>query len=89
MTRITAFLRNVPVLAGVSEPLLERLSEQLRELDVKASLVDPTGQLGADGRRNGRERPPPLGETLARVLLLGSSNTSESARRYANACNPI
>jgi predicted acylesterase/phospholipase RssA len=27
---------------------------------------------------------PSLGETLARVLLLGSSNTSENARRHAD-----
>ncbi len=29
-------------------------------------------------------RPPSLGETLTRVLLLGSSNTSESARLHAD-----
>jgi NTE family protein len=29
-------------------------------------------------------RTPSLGETLARVLLIGSTNTSESARRHAD-----
>ena len=32
----------------------------------------------------GSDRPPPLGETLARVLLLGSSKTSDAARRHAD-----
>ncbi len=37
-------------------------------------------------RRNGRAtpRPPSLGETLTRVLLLGSSNTSQAASRHAD-----
>ena len=29
-------------------------------------------------------RPPRLGETLTRVLLLGSENTTEAARRHAD-----
>jgi predicted acylesterase/phospholipase RssA len=29
-------------------------------------------------------RTPSLGETLARVLLIGSTNTSENARRHAD-----
>ena len=42
------------------------------------------------GKRQGRryafgsDRPPRLGETLTRVLLLGSSKTSEAARRHAD-----
>ena len=31
-----------------------------------------------------RDRPPRLAETLARVLLLGSQNTAEAARRHAD-----
>ncbi len=61
-------------------------------VDVKATLEQPggTGQPKAPeslaGAPNG-ERPariPSLGETLTRVLLLGSSNTSEAARRHAD-----
>ena len=38
----------------------------------------------ADGQAEPELRTPSLGETLARVLLLGSSNTSETARRHAD-----
>jgi NTE family protein len=55
-------------------------------VDVKASFERPS----ADGAKR-REPPadsaprvPSLGETLTRVLLLGSANTSESARRHAS-----
>jgi NTE family protein len=34
--------------------------------------------------RTRAERLPSLGETLARVLLLGSANTSDAARRHAD-----
>ena len=56
-------------------------------VDVKASF-DRSETNGAahainhDGSRP--SRPPSLGETLARVLLLGSENTSEAARRHAD-----
>ncbi len=61
-------------------------------VDVKATLEQPNGrgQPTGSGSRRGvtdGERParvPTLGETLARVLLLGSSNTSEAARRHAD-----
>ncbi|HZU60053.1 MAG TPA: MFS transporter [Solirubrobacteraceae bacterium] len=53
-------------------------------VDVKASLDPPAAAQGDGARPRRRERPPSLGETLARVLLLGSSNTSESARRHAD-----
>jgi EmrB/QacA subfamily drug resistance transporter len=49
-------------------------------VDVKTSFERPTQ---AD-RPAHSGRPPSLGETLTRVLLLGSQSTSESARRYAN-----
>ena len=39
---------------------------------------------GASRARRHSERPPSLGETLTRVLLLGSANTSEAARRHAD-----
>ena len=56
-------------------------------VDVKAAFQAPDGNGAAAG--SGRDasrpqRPPSLGETLTRVLLLGSENTSEAARRYAD-----
>jgi predicted acylesterase/phospholipase RssA len=44
-------------------------------VDVKGSFERPPQD---------RQRPPSFGETLARVLLLGSENTSDTARRYAH-----
>lgn len=55
--------------------------------DVKATLERPAA---ARPNANGGPqldrplRPPSIGETLARVLLLGSSNTSAAALRHAN-----
>jgi NTE family protein len=57
-------------------------------VDVRATVERP-----ASSRRRKRSqdvdgeqelRTPSLGETLARVLLIGSTNTSESARRHAD-----
>lgn len=53
-------------------------------VDVKATFDS-----SADGRRPGDRRTlvpraPSLGETLTRVLLLGSANTSDAARRHAD-----
>ncbi len=57
-------------------------------VDVKASFEHDADALADGGRRAGgsvrAERPPSLGETLTRVLLLGSANTSEAARRHAD-----
>jgi NTE family protein len=59
-------------------------------VDVKATVARPPGTArqgptGKDGIGSEPElRTPSLGETLARVLLLGSANTSESARRHAD-----
>lgn len=58
-------------------------------VDVKASFVRPgenRSPASAAAATEGRQelRPPSLGETLTRVLLLGSSNTSESARLHAD-----
>lgn len=58
-------------------------------VDVKAS-IERSGAANADARvpagrfAGGGGRPPGLGETIARVLLLGSSKTSEAARRHAD-----
>jgi NTE family protein len=48
-------------------------------VDVKASFERSPSSNGAD-----RDRTPSLGETLTRVLLLGSSNTTDAARRHAD-----
>jgi EmrB/QacA subfamily drug resistance transporter len=64
-------------------------------IDVKASFERPETRParprtnGAPTRRSqlmvgGGPRPPGLGETLTRVLLLASSNTSGAARRHAD-----
>jgi EmrB/QacA subfamily drug resistance transporter len=50
-------------------------------VDVKPTSERPDGALPASGAT---PRPPRLGETLTRVLLLGSANTSEAARRHAD-----
>jgi len=51
-------------------------------VDVKAA---PKRQANGPVRARGRDdRPPRLGETLTRLLLLGSENTSEAARRHAD-----
>jgi NTE family protein len=56
-------------------------------VDVKASFEGGEADGAAPGRRVDGDwptRPPSLGETLTRVLLLGSENTSEAARRHAD-----
>jgi EmrB/QacA subfamily drug resistance transporter len=63
-------------------------------VDVKATFEhgasDRRGALAAsraeppEQGRTRPERPPSLGETLTRVLLLGSANTSDAARRHAD-----
>ena len=52
-------------------------------VDVKASFEHGDGGAAAVGARASCG-PPSLGETLTRVLLLGSSNTSEAADRHAD-----
>ena len=47
-------------------------------VDIKAS-AEQSGSRTAQ-----RERPPSIGETAMRVLLLGTANTSEAARRHAD-----
>jgi NTE family protein len=53
-------------------------------VDVKASFESPTAGKTTTERRMAGGRPPSLGETLTRVLLLGSANTSDAARRHAD-----
>lgn len=62
-------------------------------VDVKATVERPAGAAAKPSARlerarpryaGGGERPPALGETLTRVLLLGSSKTSDAARRHAD-----
>jgi predicted acylesterase/phospholipase RssA len=54
-------------------------------VDVKASFERPAAPAGGNGDRDGAElRRPSVLEALTRVLLLGSSNTSEAARRHAD-----
>jgi NTE family protein len=57
-------------------------------VDVKGAIshTPDAGAPEAGSSSNGAAQPspPPLGETLTRVVLLGSANTSEAARRHAD-----
>jgi predicted acylesterase/phospholipase RssA len=54
-------------------------------VDVKAtSERSKNGSASARERDDRPPRPPSLGETVTRVLLLGSQNTAEAAQRYAD-----
>ncbi len=54
-------------------------------VDVKATFErSRSGPAGVRGPGDRPPRPPSLGETLTRVLLLGSQNTSQAARCHAN-----
>jgi predicted acylesterase/phospholipase RssA len=54
-------------------------------VDVKATFERPAGAAKRAGEGdNGPLRTPSLGETLTRLLLIGSSNTSRAAERYAD-----
>jgi NTE family protein len=73
--------------AAVLDPV--QAMADLGEGPIIAVDVKATFERAADGRplaegREHRERAPSLGETLARVLLLGSANTSDAARRHAD-----
>ena len=69
-----ASLGEGPIIAVDVKATVERAGRRARQR--------ATGEDGAPSE--GELRTPSLGETLARVLLLGSSNTSESARRHAD-----
>jgi predicted acylesterase/phospholipase RssA len=53
-------------------------------VDVKANFESSDDGRRPSERRTRVARAPSLGETLTRVLLLGSANTSEAARRHAD-----
>jgi NTE family protein len=54
-------------------------------VDVKAvPKRQKNGQERVRGRDDRPPRPPRLGETLTRLLLLGSENTAQAARRHAD-----
>ena len=53
-------------------------------VDVKATFERPPAGGARAQEQARRERPPSFGETLTRVLLLGSANTSEAVRRHAD-----
>jgi predicted acylesterase/phospholipase RssA len=55
-------------------------SERERGREANAGVYPD--ELGRERPRG--DRPPSLGETLTRVLLLGSTNTSDAARRHAD-----
>ena len=75
-----SLLDNLPV-----KPLAEMAEGPVIAVDVKASFERRNNGPEAARARNDRPaRPPSLGETLTRVLLLGSQNTAEAARRHAD-----
>jgi NTE family protein len=53
-------------------------------VDVKATFERATAGQRPAGERRRDERPPSLGETLTRVLLLGSANTSDAASAHSD-----
>jgi NTE family protein len=55
-------------------------------VDVKAAFEHGSNgaPLEAGASSNGATRPPSLGETLTRVLLLGSADTADAAHRHAD-----
>ena len=71
---------NLPI-----EPMAALGEGPLIAVDVKATFERPAGNgKGANGTAPPREeRAPSLGETLTRLLLLASSNTSDAARKHA------
>jgi predicted acylesterase/phospholipase RssA/CRP-like cAMP-binding protein len=93
--RTAAFLRNVPVLAGLSDELLERLADEVDELHVPAGdwiMHEGEEAQSAFIVRSGRvevidERPPEAlirvlrrGDVLGELALLREGTRSASAR---------
>ncbi len=84
-----SLVNNLPV-----EAMADMGEGPIVAVDVKASFEHPAAAgkgapggpeaNGAARARRRSERLPSLGETLTRVLLLGSANTSEAARRHAD-----
>jgi NTE family protein len=81
-----SLINNLPV-----ETMADLREGPVIAVDVKASF-NGSGGSGAQGPKDNGHRPetsrrprvPSLGETLVRVLLLGSANTSDAAARYAD-----
>jgi NTE family protein len=76
-----------PIIAVDIKATLEGRSSANGAAANPASADGPSaGGASADGHdtRIRSNRPPSLGETLTRVLLLGSSNTTEASRRHAD-----
>lgn len=97
--RTAAFLRNVPVLAGLPEELLERLADDVQEVRVRAGeWVMHEGEAAESAFivRSGRvevidERPPEAlirvlrrGDVLGELALLREGTRSASARARRN-----
>ncbi len=95
MTRTAAFLRHVPVLAGLSDALLERLAGQVEEIEVRAGdwiLREGEAAESVFIVRSGRvevvdEGPPEAlirvlrrGDVLGELALLREGTRSMSAR---------
>ncbi len=75
-----SLLDNLPVKA-----MAEMGEGPIIAVDVKAAFERSKDRPAVVGVRDDRPpRPPRLGETLMRVLLLGSENTTEAARRHAD-----
>jgi NTE family protein len=71
----------VPMSAGGEGPVLAiDIKNAEEQLDAPESAPDPT----ADGSARSHARLPPLTDTMARIALLSSANTDESARRHAD-----
>ena len=98
--RAAAFLRNVPVLAGLSEELLERLADDVEEVRVRAGdwiMREGEAAESAFIVRSGRievidERPPEAlirvlrrGDVLGELALLRQGTRSASARARRDA----
>ncbi len=74
-----SLVNNLPVKAKAD------MGGSILAVDVKATFERPkNGPTAARARDDRPPRPPSLGETLTRVLLLGSENTAEAARRHAD-----
>jgi NTE family protein len=70
---------NLPV-----EPMAQMGEGPIIAVDVKATFDPARGDGSQPARAPRAPRTPTIGETLMRVLLLGSSDTSEAARRHAD-----
>ncbi|HEY2307702.1 MAG TPA: MFS transporter [Streptosporangiaceae bacterium] len=75
-----SLIDNLPV-----KPMADMGEGPVIAVDVKATAERPKdGPAEVRAREDRPPRPPSLGETLTRVLLLGSQNTAEAARRHAD-----